>query len=188
MSTYNLILRLFATEILMSARYISMIVLFFAVTRVQALQFDKGQVTLDKLDDYNLCQTRDNDGSFCHDALLRWIDKHPADAFKAGKMTRLKMNAPNAVPFFATAWEKGKGDCKDEDVKLAVLGALALPADNTVVIAQAKKIGLEKCSAELGATIVDAAKSNDYTLQNICKDLIAKKLLTGVSAKRCKTN
>ena len=167
---------------------ISVVVLFFAVNSAQALQFDKGQVTLDKIEDYNVCQTRDYDGSFCHDALLRWVDKHPADAFKAGKMTRLKMNAPNAIPFFAIAWEKGKGDCKDQDLKLAVLGALALPADNTVVIDQAKKIGLEKCSAELSAAIVDEAKANDYTLQNTCKDLIAKKLLTGVSAKRCKTN
>lgn len=153
---------------------------------VQAMEVDKGKVTLEKIEDYDQCQSLDYGGGFCHDALLRWVEKHPTDAFKAGKMTRLKMNHQNAIPFFAMAFEAGKGDCKDADVKMAVMAALAVPASGAEkMIGQAKMIGLEKCQKELAPDIAGEAKANDYVLKNTCKELIAKKLLTGVAVKRC---
>src|ERR1700735_5359469 len=95
-----------------------------------ALQVVHGQVILNTLDDYNSCQGYDDTGNMCQDALKRWVRAHPADAFKAGKMTRRIMNSWVAVPFFAQAFDDKVGDCKDEDVKLSIVSAFGLPADN----------------------------------------------------------
>ncbi|MCC6138926.1 MAG: hypothetical protein IT287_09850, partial [Bdellovibrionaceae bacterium] len=43
----------------------------------------------------------------------------------------------------------------------------------------------DKCEKDLGSVIAEEAKVNDYVLKNACKDLVTKKLLTGVAAKRC---
>lgn len=167
-------------------KVLSVFALVFATKIVFAMEIDKGKVTLEKIEDYNQCQTLDYGGSFCHDALVRWVEKNPSDAFKAGKMTRLKMNHYNAVPFFSKAMEGTTGDCKDADVKMAVLSALALPSTgNETLITQAKTIALDKCGKELAQAVAEEAKASDYILKNSCKELVAKKLLTGVAAKRC---
>ena len=152
----------------------------------QALRVVEQQVILDKLDDYNMCQGRDYSGEFCHDALVRWVEKHPADAFTAGKMTRLKMNAWAAIPFFAQAFNDGKGNCKDTDVKLAVVSGLNLPiTNNKAVVDDAKKIGFEKCFSEIKEAIIEAATVDSYAFKNTCKELIEQKSLTGAKAKKC---
>lgn len=173
-------------DLMFSLKLLSLCAIVGSFTSVYAMEVDKGKVTLEKLEDYNQCQSFDQGGSFCHEALLRWVDKHPGDAFKAGKMTRLKMNHHAAIPFFAKAWQQNKGNCNDEDVKLAVVSALSLPATgNEEIIAQAKQIALDKCTKELGETVASEAKASDYILKNSCRELIAKKLLSGISAKRC---
>lgn len=159
---------------------------FVSPFAAHALRTVEKQVILEKLDDYEMCQGRDYSGDFCHDALLRWVEKHPDDAFTAGKMTRLKMNAWGAIPFFTQAFSKGKGNCKDEDVKLAVVSALNLPASsNKVVVESAKKIGFEKCFSELKVAIVESASLDSYAFQNVCKDLVTKGLISGLKAKKC---
>jgi hypothetical protein len=151
-----------------------------------ALKVVNEQVILESMDDYPLCQTRDYDGSWCNDALQRWVKTHPNDAFKAGKLTRRAMNAWGAVPFFAVAFGQKAGDCKDEDVKMAVMSALGLPADHKEVIAQAKSIVFKSCPAELEQAAADGTAESDYFLQNVCKELVAKGKLSGLRAKRCK--
>lgn len=155
------------------------------VTYVNAMKVKEGKIILEKINDYEFCQSKDYSGDFCHQALLEWVEKNPKDAFQAGKMTRLKMNPWAAVPFFAKAWEQGAGDCKDEDVKLSVLSGLGLPSNQQDVIKAAVEISLNKCRNELQSEVVNLAKSNDYVLKNTCKTLIERKMLTGVSAKRC---
>lgn len=156
------------------------------VTSAQALRLVEGQVILDKIEDYPTCQNHDYSGDFCHDALVRWVEKHPGDAFQAGKMTRKIMNAWAAIPFFSKAFEKAKTECGDEDVKLAVVSALDLPADsNKNVVQEAKKIGLDKCYKEFKTAIVDAASLGSYMFKNICKELLAKGDITGLKAKKC---
>lgn len=151
-----------------------------------AMEVVKGKVTLERLEDYDQCQSLDSGGTYCHDALRRWVEKNPKDSFQAGKLARLKMAHHKAVPFFTKAFSINNGNCKDEDVKMAVLSALALPASgNEALIEQAKVIALDKCSKELTSVIVTEAKSSDYVLKNSCRDLIAKGLLHGVAAKRC---
>ncbi len=154
----------------------------------QALQFDKGQVLLEELSDYELCQTKDYTGEWCQDGLKRWVKAHPADAFEAGKMTRKAMNHWAAIPYFAQSFDAKKGHCKDEDVKLSVVSALNLPESNQAVIASAKKIGIESCFSEMKGAILEAATLDSYLFKNTCKDLMAKGALTGLKKKKCEAS
>lgn len=67
---------------------------------VSAFEVKNEKAILEKLDDYNECQNRSYAGQICDTALRAWVDSHPADLFKAGKMTRAKMNAWGAIYFF----------------------------------------------------------------------------------------
>ena len=156
------------------------------VGSAQALRVVHEQVLLDKLDDYPLCQSKDYSGDWCHDALVRWVAKHPNDSFKAGKLTRAAMKAWGAIPFFAKTVSSPKFDCKDEDVKLAVVSALNLPAEsNKEVNAQMKQIAFGKCFPVLKAAIIEAANSDSYSFMNACKELDKKKALAVDKKKEC---
>lgn len=165
---------------------LSLLFICSIATSAQALRLVEGQVILDKIEDYPTCQNHDYSGDFCHDALDRWVEKHPADAFRAGKMTRKIMNAWAAIPFFAKAFATSKPECADEDVKLAVISALNLPAEShKEVFEAAKKIGIDSCYKEMKTTLLDEAKLGSYLFTNVCKDLAAKGDLTGLKAKKC---
>ncbi len=169
----------------MSKVYFSIIFLFAIQFTANAMKVVDGKVILEKIKDYDFCQGKDYSGDYCHQALLEWVEKNPKDAFQAGKMTRLKMSHWTAIPFFEKAWAQGLGDCKDEDVKLSVMSALGLPANQKEIIGAAVDISLNKCEKEFKDEVVTLAKSNDYVLKNTCKTLLDKKALTGVAAKRC---
>lgn len=160
------------------------IIISFAFN-VSALTFDKGQVTLDELKDYNMCQKRDYSGDFCHDALVRWVKAHPQDAFEAGKMSRKIMNAWVAIPFFSQAFESKKGDCKDEDVGLAVAAAIDLPASEKEYVQPAMKIGFDLCFNEMKNLIFEKATMTSYAFSNACARLMEKGLLSGLKLKKC---
>lgn len=161
-----------------------LVILF--VSSAEALRVKEEQVILDEIQDYELCQKRDYTGDWCHDALKRWVKEHPEDAFKAGKMTRLAMNHWVAIPFFNQAFDANKGDCKDPDVKLAVLSALDLPPSSyKEVVQQARKIGIETCFGETKDDLVAKASVGSYMFTNVCRDLMAKGLLTGLKKKKC---
>ena len=157
--------------------------LFFLSLPASALVVKNEQVILEKLDDYEMCQTRDYNGQFCHDALVRWVSGHPGDAFKAGKMTRLHMNHWVAIPFFDQAFEQKSGNCKDEDVKLAVLSALG-QSPKSDVVTKAKRIAFQFCFNELKDAILDGIGDTN-TFKNVCKELAAKKLISGLKLNRC---
>jgi hypothetical protein len=163
---------------------IALVITLVCISQAKALRFVEGQVILDRLDEYNNCQNKDYTGEWCHDALMRWVEAHPADAFKAGKMTRRVMNHSSAIPFFEKAFEAKAGDCKDEDVKLAVVSALGLPPDYELV-KPAKKIAFETCFKELKDAIAEEAKPGSYNFQNSCKELDKKGALAGLKKKKC---
>ncbi len=175
------------------SRFISVLTMSFLVVTslspaAHALRVVEEQVILDKIDDYQLCQKKDYSGDFCHDALKRWVEKNPTDAFKAGKMTRLAMNHWVAIPFFSQAFAAKQGQCKDQDVSLAVVSALGLPGDsNKEVVAQAKDIAFNKCYDDLKVTLLKEMPADGYMFANACKDLLDKKVLTGLKAAKCKT-
>jgi hypothetical protein len=151
-----------------------------------ALTAKHGQVTLDKLEEYDRCQTMDYDGDHCQDALNRWVDAHPGDAFKAAQMTRKKMNAWAALPLFKKAFDKNQGNCKDEDLKLAIVSGMDLPPDNYKdIVATAKELGLKKCVNEMKKPIADAATGGSYAFKNSCKELITLGMIGGLKKKQC---
>lgn len=149
-----------------------------------AMQVINGKIVLEKISDYDFCQSNHN-SDYCHQALLDWVEKNPKDSFVAGKMTQVRMSPYMAIPFFAKAWEQKLGDCKDADVKRAVLSALGLQTERNSMIAAAVEIGLNKCEKEFLTEVVTLAKTNDYALKNTCKLLLKKGALEGVAAKRC---
>jgi hypothetical protein len=153
---------------------------------VMALQVVHGQVILDRLDDYDHCQDYDYSGDMCQDGLKRWVEAHPGDAFKAGKMTRKIMNSWVAVPLFAQAFDQKIGDCKDEDVNLSVVSALELPPDRSDdVVPDAEKIGFDLCFAEMKDALVNASGETSYSLKNMCPGLMAKNAVSGLRLAKC---
>lgn len=102
-------------------------------------------------------------------------------------MTRLKMNAAAAMPFFAQAFKAGKGQC-DNDVKLATVAALDLsPSQDAKNIAAAQEIAFGSCFAAFKTDLIEnVSKSHPNFLTNACKGLNEKKVLQGVKAAWCK--
>lgn len=146
------------------------------------MQVEKSKVILESLDDYSRCHEKDISGSWCHKALTKWVQKHPKDAFRAGKLTRLFMNHWLAVPFFETAMAFEDFQCKDSDLRLAVLGGLNLPkTGNEKIIETSTKMAFEKCPKELIGPVTEAAQPDTKTFANVCQKLD----LTGIKKSRC---
>ena len=96
------------------------------------------------------------------------------------------MNSWVAISFFYQAKGDEKFSCKDEDLKLAVVSALGLPADsNKEVVDQAKELGLEKCFKEVVDSIKKEASMGSYLFKNTCQKLIEKGQLSGLKKKKC---
>lgn len=161
--------------------------MLIAIPRAFALKVVDEKVVLEKFDDFGLCMTRDYSGDFCREALLRWVDEHPADAFRAGKAVRRQMNAFGAVAFFNKALSAKQGDCGDEDVALATVSGLNLPGDgDTRTVSQSQNIAFKLCYDKLKSALVqEVSGSNANFLGNACKALREHKALTGLKAKLC---
>lgn len=141
-----------------------------------------GKVTLEKLSDYEFCQSKDYTGQWCHRALEDWVEGHRDDAWEAAKMTRRSMNHWVAIPFFVTAQKGNSFNCADEDLSLAVVSALNLPATgNEKIIASAKELGLTKCKKEVLPAIQKEASADSYLFANACTELE----LQGLKKKKC---
>ena len=154
-----------------------------------SLQVDKGKVTLEKLEDYELCQKHDYSGDWCDEALKNWVKQKPEDAFKAGKLTRKAMNAWGAVPFFATAFMQKNGDCKDSDVQLAVIDGLKLPiSSKPEIVESSRKIAFDICFKELKAALLNETSPGSIFFENTCTLLSEKGELQGVKLKKCKSS
>lgn len=163
------------------------LIAFASAQPAHALRVVKEQVILDKLEDYKLCQSKDYSGDWCHDALKRWVDEHPDDSFQAGKLTRSSMNAWGAIYFFDKAFKVKKGDCKDEDVRLAVASALDLPkANQPEIVQQAQEIGLKTCLKEMKDKVFAEASVGSNRLQNICAVSTAAASLPALKQAKCK--
>lgn len=171
-------------------KYATLITLLFFTVQLlpqqaAALKVSKEEVILDELNDYELCQNRDRSGELCNDALRRWVKGHPADAFKAGKLTRLRMNHWAALPYFAEAFSHKQGNCKDEDVVLAVIAGLGLPPSQKEPLDQASHIAFDLCFNELKPKLIENASPSSTIFVNICHKLDEKKLLSGLKQKKC---
>lgn len=148
------------------------------------MQVKSNKVILDSLDDYTRCHEKHISGSWCHKALKKWVQDHPKDSFRAGKLTRLYMNHWLALPFFVRAKSQNDFNCKDSDLKFAVIGGLNLSkTGNEDIIKEASEIAFEKCPKDIKDAVIEAARPDTKIFANICQKLD----LTGIKKSRCES-
>lgn len=152
---------------------ISTLLFSLMMNSAHAIQILESKVViLDSLSDYTTCHAQGLSAGRCHEALKDWVKSHPADAFQAGKLTRLHMIHWNSIPFFGKAMEQNKLICADEDLKLAVVSALDLPKDgHEEILSTAEKIAFEKCPKELKGPVKESASLDSNIFKNFCRHL-----------------
>jgi hypothetical protein len=163
------------------AMFIAMAV---SVDQASALRVVDREYVFDKLSDFELCQQEAYTGAYCMDALKRWLSAHEQDSFAAAKLVRKHMNAYNAVPFFAAVKDKSGDFCKDHDLELAVVSGLALPADDSEVLPQAKELAFGACFADLKDGIKKEF-SDSNVFANSCHHFLKEGSLGGMQTKKC---
>jgi len=126
--------------------------------------------------------------NYCAEPLKSVLVDEPqnaAFAWKAGKWARVNLQSWAAEPFFAGAIrQKGDSRCKDEDVSLALIAALSLPADsNKEIVEQSKGLAFGTCWPAVKEPLLKAlGDSPDYLLvANACGPLKQK----GVKSAGC---
>ena len=111
-------------------------------------------------------------------------------AYRAGKLARLNLKHWAAAPFFASALIKPGGErrCDDEDVKLAVISGLSLPATGYERFFGASvKLASQLCWQELKAPLADQIASNgEYFRDNTCGVFKTNKAIEGEVANVCR--
>ena len=127
------------------------------------------------------CFAQSYRGARCLKAAQEFVatgENNPDSAFAIAKVVRLGQNANVAIPFFQKGVEGRKaGDalCADEDLKLSVLSALALPSDyDNAKVGRAVASGV--CFDKLRPAIEGELKdsSTGYYPENACAVLKTK--------------
>jgi hypothetical protein len=151
-----------------------------------AFEVKDHQITFHKLDDYSECMNEMYSDQQCYKELQKWVLNNPQDDFKAGKIVRVSAASQQAVPFFLDAFKAGRADCKDADVKLAVISGLSLPKSDTEIIESALQIGFKYCSSEMKEDLLKEAQLGTYFFNNTCLKFIELKMIKGLKEKKCK--
>ena len=111
-------------------------------------------------------------------------------AFKAGKLTRRNAKHWAAAPFFADALVKPGAErrCDDEDVALAVMSGLSLPASGYErFLGASVKLASELCWPILKGPLREQIASNgEYFRENTCAIFKTNKALEGEVANVCR--
>ncbi len=130
------------------------------------------------------CFAQSHRGTYCLKSAQEFVstgENNPDSAFAIAKIVRLGQNANVAIPFFQKGLEGRKvGDaaCADEDLKLSVLSALALPSDyDNAKVGRVVASGV--CFDKLRPAIEGEFKdsSTGYYAENACSVLKAKNTL-----------
>lgn len=129
----------------------------------------------------------------CIQHATKFLDADPdntALAFGVGKALRLNANSYVAAPYLARGLGKKPSEavCKDEDLELAAIAGLGLPADDAALPAS-KQIVSGPCFPQLKKAILkafDDSSDGSYTRTNACPILIEKKALSGERLRACK--
>jgi hypothetical protein len=139
----------------------------------------KGTATVTSVADFTRCQEAVGYGDACLDGLSAYIKAHPAEAFAAGKQVRLQFNHWVALRFFELTVDKANDtQCADEDLGMALVSGLALPADQPGY-KSALKVAKSRCWAALQPRLVkELAEDAGYYREHACPLLKEK----GVSA------
>lgn len=123
----------------------------------------------------------------------KFLDADPdntALAFGLGKALRRNAFAYVASPYLARGLGKkpSEAQCKDEDVALAAVHGLGLPADH-VALPASKQMASGPCFPHLKKAILkafDEDSENGYTRTNACPILIENKAISGERLRACK--
>lgn len=130
------------------------------------------------------CFAQSYRGARCVKAAQEFVatgENNPDSSFAIAKVVRLGQNAQVAIPFFQKGLEgrkTGDASCADEDLKLSVISALALPSDyDNAKIGRAVATGacFDKLRPAIEAELKDS--STGYYPENACAVLKSKNAL-----------
>lgn len=146
---------------------VSLMLLFSTATGAQTIK----SMTFKTLTDFEHCLQDHYVQDHCLRSLESYVKAHPGEAMSAGKRVRRNFHSHAALPFFEIAQKQGKGDfCADEDVQLAVVSGLSLPADY-VNAERARKLFAGPCLREHEAAVFAELKNEkgaSYLRENAC--------------------
>lgn len=160
----------------MSPRQVAVVPLLCLSMLAAAGHAAKDELKLKSVADFVKCADQYEDGSgVCLEALDRLVHAQPSQAFAAGKAVRSKLNHAAALPYFAAALSKKatKAQCSDPDLKMALLGGLAMPPTSREA-SSARDIVFDKCWNETQAAALEAltqAGTGSYVAENLCPKL-----------------
>jgi hypothetical protein len=146
----------------------------------------KNSMVFKSLADLDKCVANNSyDTGVCLEALQKYAKSHPKESFAIGKRARLQFKHWVALQFF----EPGLGasptaaQCADEDVSLAVVSGLSMPADAAPNGIARRLLG-GKCFSSVKIMVekeIASANGEGYLPQNACP-IFAKK---GVKLSGC---
>ncbi|NJK62624.1 MAG: hypothetical protein HC921_08035 [Synechococcaceae cyanobacterium SM2_3_1] len=123
------------------------------------------------------------DTSYCRESLTTLVQGDPQNldlAFAAGKLVRLHANHWVAIPYFrqALATPSDSRPCGDEDIALALVSGLSLPASSTEIIDDSLAIAGGSCWETLKSVLLTELQAdNPYFRENTCPLLQSKQAL-----------
>ncbi|MCF8060601.1 MAG: hypothetical protein K9K67_14965 [Bacteriovoracaceae bacterium] len=160
--------------------------LLFTVTSPASFKIVDGQIILDNLDGYALCQKGDRSGHWCYDALKRYVFNNPKLAWQAAILTRGSMNSSASIPFFWLAQSSPEFDCSNTGLILAIKSAYQLGEGQREVVEKAHEISFKKCSQIIPQQLDGALNpESKYIFQNYCSDFVKRGVIRGVLKKKC---
>jgi hypothetical protein len=144
-----------------------------------ALSAQNNRIVFNSLADLDKCANQYSwDTGVCLEALQTYSRKHPKENFAIAKRARVQFKHWAALQFFEPALGKAPtaAQCGDEDLQLAVLSGIALPASHdTKPIAD--RVFAGPCFSALRPAIEKAVNESGgagYMWQNGCAALAAK--------------
>jgi hypothetical protein len=141
--------------------------------------FARDPMVFKSLADLDKCAANNSyDTGVCLEALQKYAKSHPKESFAIGKRARLQFKHWVALQFF----EPGLGasptaaQCADEDVSLAVVSGLSMPADaapNKI----ARRLLSGKCFSSVRIMVekeISSANGEGYLIQHACPIFVKK--------------
>jgi hypothetical protein len=144
------------------------------------------QIVFKSLADLDKCVANNRyDTGVCLEALQKYAKTHPKELFVVGKRARLKFRHWVALQFFepALGTSPAAAKCADEDVSLAIVSGLSMPAD-AAPNAIARRLLSGKCFASVRPMVekeIASANGEGYIPQHACL-IFAKK---GIKSSAC---
>lgn len=130
-------------------------------------------IVFKSLADLNKCAASNRyDAGYCLEPLQKYAKTHPQELFAIGKRARSQFQHWVALQFFEPALGASPtaAKCADEDVQLAIVSGLSMPADNPPN-GIARKLLSEKCFVSVKAAVekeIISADGTGYLPQHVC--------------------